>query len=60
MSAAKDARFSFRSTPEILEMLDELRRAEKDVPTRSRMLERLIERARAAQLAAQAKAKKDN
>ena len=60
MSAAKDERFTFRATPEILEALDELRRAEKDVPTRSRMLKRLVERARAAQIAAQAKAKKEN
>ena len=54
MSAAKskDERFSFRGTTEVLEALDELRRAEKDVCSRGEMMRRLIMRARAAQLAA--------
>ena len=62
MSAAKDERFSFRGTPEILEALDELRREEKDVCSRGEMMRRLIQRARAAQIAAQAKKpkKEDN
>jgi hypothetical protein len=58
MSAAKQERFSFRAMPGTMEALDELRRAEKDVPSRSQMVERLIQRARAAQIAAEAKAKK--
>jgi hypothetical protein len=54
MSAAKskDERFSFRGTTDILEALDELRRAEKDVCSRGEMMRRLIMRARASQLAA--------
>jgi Ribbon-helix-helix protein, copG family len=63
MSAAKskDERFSFRGTADVLEALDELRRAEKDVCSRGEMMRRLIMRARAAQLAqAKAKPKKEN
>jgi hypothetical protein len=63
MSAAKskDERFSFRGTTDVLEALDELRRAEKDVCSRGEMMRRLIMRARAAQLAqAKTKPKKEN
>jgi Ribbon-helix-helix protein, copG family len=59
-AASKDERFSFRGTPEIMEALDELRRAEKDICSRGEMMRRLILRARAAQIAAQkAKPKKE-
>ncbi len=56
MTTKKEGRFSFRAPPETLEALDELRRAEKDIPTRGEMLRRLVDRAKAAQ----AKAKKEN
>jgi hypothetical protein len=54
MAASKKGQFTFRITPETLKALDDLRRAEPDLPSRGEMLRRLVERAKAAQ------AKKEN
>jgi hypothetical protein len=45
----KERSFSFRVTSETMKHLDELRRAEPDLPSRGEMLRRLVERARKAQ-----------
>jgi hypothetical protein len=49
MAASKKGQFTFRVTPETLKALDDLRRAEPDLPSRGEMLRRLVERAKAAQ-----------
>jgi hypothetical protein len=41
----KIEKVTFRITPELLNKLDDLRRAEQDIPSRGTMLCRLIERA---------------
>jgi hypothetical protein len=41
----KTVSFSFRTTPETLKLLDELRRKEADLPSRAKMLTRLVKRA---------------
>lgn len=43
---AKYPLFNFRAEPELLEILDDLRRVEDDIPSRSEMVRRLIRRAR--------------
>ena len=52
MTPIKDARLNLRIEKPLLALLDDLRRAEKDVPSRGEMVSRLIKRA------AEAKAKK--
>lgn len=42
---AKYPLFNFRAEPELLEILDDLRRVEADIPSRSEMVRRLIRRA---------------
>ena len=42
---AKHAQITIRVTADRLEALDELRRKERDVPTRAEMVRRLIDRA---------------
>ncbi len=54
--ATKEGRLSLRISMETLKALDELRRVEVDLPSRSEMVIRLVERAKAAQ----AKAKKES
>ena len=44
-----DPLFNVRLPPELLAMLDELRRVEPDIPTRSEMVRRLIRRSGEAQ-----------
>jgi hypothetical protein len=43
--AEKTVSYSFRTTPETLKKLDELRRREPDLPSRAKMIQRLVERA---------------
>jgi hypothetical protein len=57
MNTSKGDKFGFRTAPETLAQLDELRKAEADLPSRGEMLRRLVKRAVEAK-AAQAKAKK--
>ena len=50
MAPAKAAKeesvsYSFRTTRETLKLLDELRRREPDLPSRAKMIQRLVERA---------------
>lgn len=52
MTPIKDARLNLRIEKPLLALLDDLRRAEKDVPSRGEMVSRLIKRA------AEAKAQK--
>lgn len=40
-----DPLFNVRMPEELLAVLDELRRVEKDIPTRSEMMRRLVQRA---------------
>jgi metal-responsive CopG/Arc/MetJ family transcriptional regulator len=42
---AQDAQIAVRISTELLTALDELRRKEKDLPSRAEMLRRLVERA---------------
>jgi len=46
MSKALSERMELRISPEDLQAIDDLRRLEPDVPPRSEMIRRLIERAR--------------
>lgn len=43
---ANDTQIAVRATTEHLKKLDDLRRKEKDLPTRTEMIRRLIERAK--------------
>lgn len=45
----QDEQIAVRISAKLLEMLDELRREERDVPTRAEMIRRLIGRAKEAQ-----------
>ena len=44
-TAAKYPLFNFRASPKVYAALDALRREEADIPTRSEMARRIIERA---------------
>jgi hypothetical protein len=56
--AVREGRLGLRMSAEELAELDELRRAERDMPQRSEMLRRLVKRA-SAELKVKAKRKAD-
>jgi hypothetical protein len=46
MSDTQDSQIAVRISTELLSVLDDLRRQEKDLPSRAEMIRRLIERAK--------------